>query len=147
VLFGLAIFLGAPLLVHLVLGHAFADSVPVLRVFALWIPLIAVCTVIIFQLLLPNHLDNQFNLVNVTAGFIGIGVAFLLAPKFGAVGIAWSAVVAQLCTLIAFTSRIESLCSGRPFRRSSVPFWNFDARAGSFQWDPANEASPMGKAG
>jgi hypothetical protein len=62
-----------------------------------------VCTVIIFQLLLPNHLDNQFNLVNVTAGFIGIGVAFLLAPKFGAVGIAWSAVVAQLCTLIAFT--------------------------------------------
>jgi polysaccharide transporter, PST family len=103
VLFGMAIFFGAPLLVHLVLGHAFAASVPVLRVFALWIPLIAVCTVIIFQLLLPNHLDNQFNLVNITAGLIGIGVALLLAPKFGAVGIAWSAVVAQLCTLIAFT--------------------------------------------
>jgi hypothetical protein len=65
--------------------------------------MVALCTVIIFQLLLPNHLDNQFNLVNVIAGLTGIGVALLLAPRFGAVGIAWSAVVAQLCSLIAFT--------------------------------------------
>ena len=100
--FGLAIFFGAPLLVHFVLGPAFHDSVPVLRVFALWIPLIAVCTVIIFQILLPNQLDNQFNFVNLTGGLAGIGVALLLAPRFGAVGIAWSAVIAQLYTLIAF---------------------------------------------
>ena len=100
--FGLAIFFAAPLLVHLVLGPAFLESVPVLRVFALWIPLVALCTVIIFQLLLPNHLDNQFNFVNVTAGFTGIGAALLLAPGFGAVGIAWAAVIAQLYTLAAF---------------------------------------------
>jgi polysaccharide transporter, PST family len=54
-IFGLAIFFGAPLLVHLVLGPAFRNSVSVLRVFSLWIPLIALCTVMIFQLLLPNH--------------------------------------------------------------------------------------------
>lgn len=101
-LFGLMVFFGAPLLVHLVLGPAFQNSVPVLRVFALWIPLIALSTVIIFQLLLPNQLDHQFNFVNVTAGLTGIGVAFLLAPSFGAIGIAWSAVIAQLYTLIAF---------------------------------------------
>jgi O-antigen/teichoic acid export membrane protein len=101
-IFGLAIFFGAPLLVHLVLGPAFQNSVPVLRVFALWIPLIALSTVIIFQLLLPNQLDNQFNFVNFTAGLAGIGVALLLAPKFGAIGIAWSAVIAQTYTLLAF---------------------------------------------
>ncbi len=101
--FGVAIFLGAPLLVHLVLGPAFQHSVPVLRVFALWIPLVALSTVIIFQLLLPNHLDNQFNFVNVTAGLIGIGTAFLLAPRLGAIGIAWSAVSAQTYTLLAFS--------------------------------------------
>jgi PST family polysaccharide transporter len=95
--------MGAPLLVHLILGPAFRDSVPVLRVFALWIPLIALCTVMIFQLLLPNQLDNQFNFVNFTAGLLGIVAALLLAPRFRAVGIAWSAVAAQLYTLIAFT--------------------------------------------
>jgi PST family polysaccharide transporter len=102
-LFGSAIFLGAPLLVHLVLGPAFQDAVPVLRVFSLWIPMIALSTVIIFQLLLPNHLDNQFNFVNVTAGLLGIGTAFLLAPRCGAIGIAWAAVSAQTYTLLAFS--------------------------------------------
>jgi len=101
--FGLAIFFGAPLLVHLVLGPAFHDAVPVLRVFSLWIPLIALTTVIIFQLLLPNHLDHQFNFVNVTAGLLGIGASLLLAPRFGAIGIAWAAVSAQTFTLAAFS--------------------------------------------
>jgi PST family polysaccharide transporter len=101
--FGLGIYLGAPLLVRLVLGPAFRDSVPVLRVFSLYVPLIALSTVIIFQLLLPNQLDNQFNFVNLTAGVIGIGTALLLAPRFQAVGIAWSAVAAQVYVLLAFT--------------------------------------------
>jgi polysaccharide transporter, PST family len=102
-LFGLAIFFGASLLVNLVLGQAFQNSVPVLRVFALWIPLVAVSTVIIFQLLLPNQLDKQFNIVNFTAALVGIGAALLLAPRFSAIGIAWSAVIAQAYTLVAFS--------------------------------------------
>jgi PST family polysaccharide transporter len=101
-LFGLAIYLGAPLLVRFVLGPAFRDSVPVLRVFSLWIPLIALTTVIIFQLLLPNQLDTQFNFVNYSAAFLGFGVAFLLVPRLAAVGIAWAAVSSQSYTLVAF---------------------------------------------
>jgi PST family polysaccharide transporter len=101
--FGLALFLGAPWLVHVILGSAFHDSVPVLRVFALWIPLIAVTTVMTFQLLLPRQMDYQFNLVTFTAGLLGLGGALLLAPKFQAVGIAWSVVAAQLYTLIVFS--------------------------------------------
>jgi PST family polysaccharide transporter len=102
-LFGLILFLGAPLLVHAVLGDAFHGSIPALRVFSLWIPLIALSTVITFQLLLPNHMDHQFNVVVLTAGLLGFGCALLLAPGFQAVGIAWSVVVAQLYTLIAFS--------------------------------------------
>ena len=101
--FAAAIFVLAPWLVHFVLGPDFKESVPVLRVFALWIPLIALTTVIIFQLLLPNHLDNQFNFVNFTAGLVGIATAMLLAPHLRAVGIAWAAVAAQTYTLLAFT--------------------------------------------
>jgi PST family polysaccharide transporter len=118
--FGLAIFIGAPLLVHFVLGPAFQHSVPVLRVFALWIPLIAVCTVIIFQLLLPNQLDHQFNFVNLTAGLVGIGIAFLLAPRMGAIGIAWSAVIAQVYTLMAF-SVILAKAGLNPFSPATPP--------------------------
>ena len=40
--------------------------------------MIALTTVIIFQLLLPNQLDTQFNFVNYSAGGLGIVVAFLL---------------------------------------------------------------------
>ncbi len=103
VVFGLAIFFGAPLLVHFVLGPAFQDSVPVLRIFSLWIPLVALSTVMIFQLLLPNQLDDQFNFVNLTSVLLGVAGAFLLAPRLRAMGIAWSAVAAQLYTLVAFS--------------------------------------------
>ena len=101
-LFGGMMFLGAPLLVHFVLGHAFQHSVPVLRVFALWIPLTALVTLMTFQLLLPNQLDNSFNFVNFTSALVGIGAAVLLAPKYSAVGIAWSAVISQAYTVLAF---------------------------------------------
>jgi PST family polysaccharide transporter len=102
-IFGLAIFLGAPLLVHLVLGPGFMESVPVLRVFALWIPLVALCTVMIFQLLLPNHLDKEINFANLTAALLGIVSTLLLAPRYKALGVAWSAVAVQLYTLLAFS--------------------------------------------
>ena len=101
--FGLAIFLGAPLLVQLALGPAFHEAVPVLRVFSLWIPLTGLCTVITFQVILPSQLDSQFNIVNFTAALVNIFAALLLASRFGAVGIAWSAVIGQIYTLLAFT--------------------------------------------
>jgi polysaccharide transporter, PST family len=101
--FGLTIYLGAPLLVHFVLGPRFGDSVPVLRVYSLWIPMNALTTVMIFQLLLPNQLDNQFNFINYTACGLGIVIALLLVPRMGGVGIAWAAVTAQAYTLVAFS--------------------------------------------
>ena len=99
---GAALFLGAPMLVHFVLGPAFHDSIAALRVFSLWIPLVALTTVLTFQLLLPNQLDTQFNFVTITAGILSVVGAFLLAPRFQAAGIAWSAVAAQFYTLVAF---------------------------------------------
>ena len=101
-LLGLILFFSAPLLVHFVLGEAFRGSVAPLRVFSLWIPLVALSTVLTFQLLLPNQLDYQFNAVIVTAGLLGFGCALLLAPVYQAAGIAWSAVISQFYSLVAF---------------------------------------------
>jgi PST family polysaccharide transporter len=128
--FGLAIFLGAPLLVYLALGPAFKDAVPVLRVFALWIPLTGLCTVITFQLILPSQLDNQFNIVNFTAALVNIFAALMLAPRSGAIGIAWSAVIGQIYTLLAFAVVLWraglnpfplSTAHPRPVRLASIP--------------------------
>jgi polysaccharide transporter, PST family len=116
--FRLAIYLGAPLLVRFALGPGFENSVLVLRVFAFWIPLIALSTVLIFQVLLPNHLDNQFNLATFTSALVSIAAAVLLAPNFGAVGIAWSAVIAQLYTLIAY-SILARRAGLNPFARTT----------------------------
>jgi polysaccharide transporter, PST family len=99
---GVMLFLGAPLLVHFALGPAFQNSIPALRVFSLWIPLVAISTVLTFQLLLPNQLDGPFNFVIMTAGVVSVGGALLLAPKFAAVGIAWAAVASQGYTVLAF---------------------------------------------
>jgi polysaccharide transporter, PST family len=99
---GLMLFFGAPLLVRFVLGRAFQDTIPALRVFAFWIPLCALTTVATFQLLLPNQLDKQFNIVNFSAVFLNIVAALFLAPRFGAVGIAGSSVISQSYTLVAF---------------------------------------------
>jgi len=102
-LLGLILFFSAPLLVHVVLGDAFRGSVGALHVFSLWIPLVALSTVLTFQLLLPNQLDYQFNAVIVTSGLLSFGSALLLAPIYQAAGVAWSAVIGQLYSLIAFS--------------------------------------------
>jgi O-antigen/teichoic acid export membrane protein len=102
-LFGLILFFSAPLLVHVILGDAFRGSVAALRVFSLWIPLVALSTALTFQLLLPDQLDYQFDAVVISAGLLGFGSALLLAPSYQAVGIAWSAVIGQLFSLIAFS--------------------------------------------
>lgn len=101
-IFAAVICFAAPWMVHVVLGAAFHGSIPTLRVFSLWIPLVALTTVITFQLLLPNGLDRQFNLVILASGIVNVTAALLLAPRFEAMGIAMSAVVSQFFMLGAF---------------------------------------------
>ncbi len=115
-IFGLAIYLGAPLLVRFVLGPAFRDSVPVLRVFSMWIPMIALTTVMIFQLLLPNQLDTQFNFVNYSAGGLGIAGCFPAGSQDGGGwyrmgGRDFAGVYPGCLHLRIVASRVESFCA------------------------------------
>jgi PST family polysaccharide transporter len=102
VLFGAIIYFAAPFMVRVVLGADYTNAIPPLQVFAVWIPLTALVTVLTFQVLLPNQLDTPFNIVNMSAGIVGIVSAVALAPHFQAVGIAWSTVIAQVYTVAAF---------------------------------------------
>jgi PST family polysaccharide transporter len=95
VLLGLVAYLGAPFLVRILLGPMFDPTVPVLRVLALLLPLIAVSNVLGIQWMLPLGLDHVFNRIILAAGVLNLGLAYWLAPRFAEMGMAWAVVIAE----------------------------------------------------
>lgn len=94
-LMGLVAAVAAPLLIRLLLGPGYEAAVPVLRVLALLAPIIALGTVLGIQWALPMGLDRPFYAFVVAAGIINVLLALVLAPRWGAVGMAVSVVVAD----------------------------------------------------
>jgi PST family polysaccharide transporter len=92
---GLALFLAAPSLVHVLLGVGFSEAVPVLRVLSVLPPLLAASNILGIQWMLPLRLDRQFNWIIAGAGFINIALAFGLVPRAGQMGMAISVVIAE----------------------------------------------------
>jgi PST family polysaccharide transporter len=95
VLLGLVAYLGAPFLVRILLGPMFDPTVPVLRVLALLLPLIAVSNVLGIQWMLPLGLDHVFNRIILAAGVLNLSLAYWLAPRFAEMGMAWAVVIAE----------------------------------------------------
>jgi hypothetical protein len=52
-----------------------------------WTPLTAAVTLMTFRLVLPHHLDNAFDLVNLTSALVGIGAAGCWRPDRGSGGL------------------------------------------------------------
>lgn len=86
----------APVLIRFVLGPGYDAAVPVLQVLALLLPVVAVGTVLGIQWALPLGLDRPFYHLVLAAGALNIVLAVLLAPRYGAVGMAVSVVLAQV---------------------------------------------------
>jgi polysaccharide transporter, PST family len=96
VLLGLAAGLGAPLLVRVLLGPGYEASVAVLRVLSLLPPVIAVGTVLGLQWALPfGHERPYFRLV-VAGAVLNLTMAVVLAPRFGALGMAGAVLGAEV---------------------------------------------------
>jgi PST family polysaccharide transporter len=101
VVFAAIIVAGAPLMIRFVLGPMYAAAAPTLRVFGLLLPLLAVCTVLSIQWMLPLGLDRQFNFVVVSSGVLAVILSFLLVPKFSHLGMALALLIQQTYSLIA----------------------------------------------
>jgi len=86
----------APWLVPVLLGKGFEAAVPVLRAMALLLPLIAASNVFGIQFLLPRRLDGTFNGIILVAGLLNCLLSVLVAPRFGAWGMGWAVVAAEL---------------------------------------------------
>jgi PST family polysaccharide transporter len=114
----------APWLVWVVLGRSYAPAVAVLRVLSLIIPAVALQNILGIQWMLPRGLDREFTRIVIAGTLIDIMLAFVLAPRYGASGMAIAVTAADIVVgLLMFL-----VCAGKkgglfqmPFRLLSLP--------------------------
>ena len=106
VLTGLATAMGLALLVlagpatPLVFGPGYEASVGLTRLLALSLPLLAVNQVLGVQWMVPLGMDRAFTSIITAAGVLNVLVVLILVPPFGATGMAWSIVTAELAVAL-----------------------------------------------
>jgi len=93
--FGGAIGVVAPWLVGLFFGPEYGAAVAVMRVMALIVPLIVLNAALVSQWLVPHGLDRPLNVVILSATALNLALALTLAPRFGALGMAWVTVAVE----------------------------------------------------
>jgi len=93
---GLVSFFAAPIIVRVAFGPGFGETVLVLKIFSLLPPLVALNSVYGLQWMLAMRLDRLFNRVVLITGAMSVVVAFIAAPRFGHIGMAVTAVLADI---------------------------------------------------
>lgn len=124
---GVCLAFAAPVLVRLLLGTGYESAIPVLRVLAMLLPIIAVGTVLGIQWALPMGLDRPFYRIVVSAGIFNIVFAILLVPRYGALGMAWAVVFTE--TFVVLGLLALALRHGRRGRSASAFWGSADGKA------------------
>ena len=93
--FGVAIGVAAPWLVGLFSGPDYGAAVAVMRIMALIVPLVVLNAALISQWLVPHGLDRALNVVILSATVLNLALALMIAPRFGAQGMAWVTVFVE----------------------------------------------------
>ena len=105
--------IGAPTMVRALFGPAFADAEGVLRLLAAILPLVAVSQVLGLHLMTSLRMDGRFALMTGAGCAATLCAAWMLAPRFGAVGMAWARIVGEaavaLICLVSLRGRWVSL--------------------------------------
>lgn len=91
----LAVVVGSPIVVPLLFGEAYAQSLPVLWGLSALPFLIAISNVLGVQIMVPLGHNSAFSTVLIVAGVINASLVFPLGSALGAIGAAISMVVAE----------------------------------------------------
>jgi len=102
-----ALFIGAPAIVTIVLGPGYEPSIPVIRVLAALPLLISVSNVLGVQIMLPFGKDRAFTSIVLCAGFINIALAALLVPVWQESGMATAVLISELFVTIAMVAYLQ----------------------------------------
>ena len=85
----------SPLLVRLLLGPGYEGAVPLMRILAWLLPLIALSNFLGIQWMLAQKMDRPFNAIIFAAGLLNVALALLVVPRYGALGMAWVVVLSE----------------------------------------------------
>ncbi|MDQ6664686.1 MAG: flippase [Acidobacteriota bacterium] len=89
------LYLAAPVLIRILMGHAFDPAVQVLRILSVLPFLLSFTYSIGLQWLWPLGRDGVVNRIILMAGVLNVCLAFLLARRFMHLGMAWSVVASE----------------------------------------------------
>ena len=100
-LISIGLFLGAPLIVDLLLGAEYQPSILVIRILALLPFLISISNVLGIQILLPFRKDRIFTVIVMCAGIINIALAVLLVRNWQEAGMAVAVLISEIFVTVA----------------------------------------------
>ncbi len=98
----ITIYAGASMLILAIVGSKYSSSIAVLQLYVVALPLIALNQGLGLYIMLPLRLDVSFVVGVLLGECVSLCVAYLLAPAFGASGVAFARVVESLVTVIVF---------------------------------------------
>lgn len=113
----------SPLVLPLILGASFAHSAHILQIFAWMFPFVAFNEFIAGYVLLPRRKDRLLASVGLGTAVLNILVALILAPRFGAVGLAFARVIGEATLsviLLAMMARLDLIRLIPGFGRASI---------------------------
>jgi len=97
--YGMLVLCGAltlsPFVLPLILGQAFEPSAHVLQVFAWMFPFAAFNEFVAFYVFVPRKKDQLLAVVGALSGLANLGAALILAPHYGAMGMATARVIGE----------------------------------------------------
>ena len=93
---GSCLFVGAPAIIHIALGHGYEPAVSVLRVLSIMVPAIAISNVLAIQYMLPMGMETTVNKIVISAGALNLVLAFWWASRWKQLGMAWAVVISEV---------------------------------------------------
>ena len=103
IVFTVGACVGAKLLIAAFVGSQFTPSIQVLQILSLTFPFIAINNVLGVYVMLPLRLDGSFVAAVLAAQWLGLGLTYLVAPGFGAAGVAFIRVGTEATMSIIFS--------------------------------------------
>lgn len=96
----ISIYIGASIIVKLVLGSEYEPSITVLKILSILPLIMALSDVLSLQIMLPFNKDNLYTIIRVSTATIHVALALILIPKFNENGMAFVFVISQSIILI-----------------------------------------------
>jgi polysaccharide transporter, PST family len=116
----IALYFLTPLIVRVILGADYGETVPVLRILLLLLPILGLAIPLGNHWVIPIGLDSLLTKVTISGGILHVPIAIALGSQFHHVGIAWALVFTESYMLVMMMALLLIRGLG-PFRLSVAP--------------------------